>query len=51
MSHAAVFMACLTAVSLRVLLTETRLSLAGLGILLAGWPLFLLARRATRAAG
>ena len=46
----AVFMACLTAVSLRVLLTETRLSLAGLGILLAGWPLFRLARRATGAA-
>jgi len=46
----AVFMACLTAVSLRVLVTETPLSLAGLVILLAGWPLFLLARRATGAA-
>jgi basic amino acid/polyamine antiporter, APA family len=46
----AVFMACLTAVSLRVLFMETRLSLAGLAILLAGWPLFLLARRATGAA-
>ena len=45
----AVFMACLTAVSLHVLLTETRLSLAGLAILLAGWPLFLAARRATGA--
>jgi len=45
----AVFMACLTAVSLHVLLTETRLSLAGLAILLLGWPLFLAARRATGA--
>jgi APA family basic amino acid/polyamine antiporter len=44
----AIFTACLLAVSLQVLLTETRLSLVGLAILLAGWPLFLLARRLTR---
>jgi len=44
----AIFMACLLAVSLQVLLTETRLSLVGLAILLAGWPLFVLARRLTR---
>jgi len=42
-----VFIACLLAVALHVLLTETRLSLVGLAILLAGWPLFLLARRLT----
>jgi APA family basic amino acid/polyamine antiporter len=44
----AIFTACLLAVSLQVLLTETRLSLVGLAILLAGWPLFLLARQLTR---
>jgi APA family basic amino acid/polyamine antiporter len=44
----AIFTACLLAVSLQVLLTETRLSLVGLGILLAGWPLFRLARQLTR---
>jgi APA family basic amino acid/polyamine antiporter len=42
-----VFILCLLAVSLHVLIAETRLSLVGLAILLAGWPLFLLARRLT----
>jgi hypothetical protein len=41
----AVFTACLFAVSMRVLVTETRIALAGLAILLLGAPLFLLARR------
>jgi APA family basic amino acid/polyamine antiporter len=44
----AIFTACLLAVSVHVLVTETRLSLVGLAILLAGWPIFLLARRVTR---
>jgi APA family basic amino acid/polyamine antiporter len=43
----AVFMASLLAVSLHVLVTETRLALAGLAILLAGAPLFWLARSMT----
>jgi APA family basic amino acid/polyamine antiporter len=44
----AVFTACLLAVCLRVLVTETRLAIAGMVVLLAGWPLFRLARRVTR---
>jgi APA family basic amino acid/polyamine antiporter len=44
----AVYMASLLAVALHLLLTETRLALAGLAILLAGLPLFGLARRVTR---
>jgi APA family basic amino acid/polyamine antiporter len=44
----AIFTACLLGVSVHVFLSETRLSLAGLAILLAGWPLFRLARRLTR---
>jgi APA family basic amino acid/polyamine antiporter len=43
----ALFTACLLGVSLRVLVTETRISLIGLGVLLAGIPLFLLGRRAS----
>jgi len=43
----ALFTACLLGVSLRVLVTETRISLIGLGILLAGIPLFLVARKAS----
>jgi basic amino acid/polyamine antiporter, APA family len=43
----ALFMACLLGVSLRVLVTETRISLIGLGVLLAGIPLFLIGRRAS----
>ncbi len=41
------FTACLLGVSLRVLVTETRISLIGLGVLLAGIPLFLIGRRAS----
>jgi APA family basic amino acid/polyamine antiporter len=44
----ALFTLCLLGVSLRVLVTETRISLIGLGILLAGIPLFLLGRQASR---
>jgi basic amino acid/polyamine antiporter, APA family len=44
----AIFTACLLAVSVHVFVTETRLSLVGLVILLAGWPLFLLARGLNR---
>ena len=44
----ALFMACLLAVCVHVLVTETRLALAGVLVLLLGWPLFVLARRATR---
>jgi APA family basic amino acid/polyamine antiporter len=44
----AVFVACLLAVCAYVLITEARLALAGALVLLAGWPLFHLARRATR---
>jgi basic amino acid/polyamine antiporter, APA family len=44
----ALFTACLLGVSMRVLVTETRISLIGLGVLLAGIPLFLIGRRATR---
>ncbi len=44
----AVFMACLLAVCLHVLVTETRLAVAGMVVLAAGWPLFVLARRMTR---
>jgi APA family basic amino acid/polyamine antiporter len=43
----AIFMAALLAVCVHVLVTETRLALAGVVVLLAGWPLFRLARRAT----
>jgi APA family basic amino acid/polyamine antiporter len=43
----ALFTACLLGVSLRVLVTETRISLIGLGVLLAGIPLFLIGRRAS----
>ncbi len=39
------FMVCLAGVALHVLVAETRLALAGVGILLAGWPLFHMARR------
>jgi APA family basic amino acid/polyamine antiporter len=44
----AIFMACLLAVCVHVLLTETRLAIAGVAVMLIGWPLFVLARRATR---
>jgi APA family basic amino acid/polyamine antiporter len=43
----ALFTAVLLGVSLRVLVTETRISLIGLGVLLAGIPLFLIGRRAS----
>ena len=41
----ALFLACLVAVSARVFSLEPRLALAGIAILLTGWPLFLLGRR------
>ncbi|MGH7534348.1 MAG: APC family permease, partial [Gemmatimonadales bacterium] len=44
----AVFLVCLLGVAVFVALTETRIALAGTGILLAGWPLFHLARRVSR---
>ena len=44
----AIFMACLLAVCVRVLLTETRLAVAGVAVMLIGWPLFVLARKVTR---
>lgn len=44
----AIFTVCLFAVSMRVLVSETRMALVGLAILLAGAPLFLAARRASR---
>jgi len=44
----AVFMAALLAVCVHVLVTETRLAVAGMIVLAAGWPLFALARRMTR---
>jgi basic amino acid/polyamine antiporter, APA family len=44
----AVFMACLLAVCVHVLVTETRLAIAGVVVLLIGWPLFVVARRVTR---
>jgi len=44
----AVFLLCLLGVAVFVALTETRIALAGAGILLAGWPLFHLARRVSR---
>lgn len=43
----AIFTAVLFAVSMRVLVTETRIALAGLAILLLGAPLFLIARKAS----
>ena len=46
----AIFVLSLLGVSLHVLLAQTRLALAGGAVLLAGWPLFLLARRLIRAA-
>jgi APA family basic amino acid/polyamine antiporter len=39
------FVACLLGVSARILLSDPMIALAGLGILLAGAPLFVLARR------
>ncbi len=41
----AAFVACLLAVSARILVSDAPIALAGLGILLAGAPLFVLARR------
>jgi hypothetical protein len=46
----AIFALCLLGVSLHVFLAQTRLALAGSAVLLAGWPLFFLARRLIRAA-
>jgi len=43
----AVFMVCLLGVAAHVALTEPRLALAGTAILLAGWPIFHFARRAS----
>jgi APA family basic amino acid/polyamine antiporter len=45
------FMACLLAVALHVLVHETRLALIGMALLLAGWPLLLLVRWAQGAGG
>lgn len=45
----AIFMACLLCVAAYVAATESRLALAGSAILLAGWPLFHLARRLSSA--
>ena len=45
----AIFALCLLGVSLHVLLAQPRLALAGGAVLLAGYPLFLLARRLVRA--
>lgn len=41
----ALFLVCLLAVSARVFMLEPLLAFAGLGILLTGWPLFLMGRR------
>jgi len=43
-----VFMLCLFGVALRILVVETPLALGSIAIFLAGWPLFLLARRVSR---
>jgi basic amino acid/polyamine antiporter, APA family len=45
----ALFLVCLVAVSARVFSLEPLLALAGIAILLTGWPLFLLGRRFFRA--
>jgi basic amino acid/polyamine antiporter, APA family len=47
----AVFVLCLAGVAVHVLVAETRLALAGMLILLAGWPLFHVARRASGGRG
>jgi APA family basic amino acid/polyamine antiporter len=44
----ALFMAALLAVCAHVLVTETKLALAGAAVMAAGWPVFVVARRATR---
>jgi basic amino acid/polyamine antiporter, APA family len=41
----ALFLACLLGVATSVLVTQPHLALAGVVVLLAGWPLFLLGRR------
>lgn len=46
-----IFMACLLCVAAYVAATETPLALAGSAILLAGWPLFHLARRLSQGSG
>lgn len=43
----AIFTLCLLGVSMRVFVTETRISLIGLGVLLAGIPLFRIGRKAS----
>jgi APA family basic amino acid/polyamine antiporter len=45
----AVYVLCLIGVAASVLLTEPRLALAGVAILLTGWPLYRLGRRLTGA--
>jgi hypothetical protein len=40
----AIYLLCLVGVSARVLVMEPRLALAGIVILLTGWPLFRLSR-------
>jgi len=42
------FMLCLFGVALRILVVETPLALGSIAIFLAGWPLFLFARRVSR---
>ena len=45
----AIFLACLLGVGASVLVTEPRLALAGIIVMLTGWPLFRLGRRLSRA--
>ena len=47
----ALYVLALAAVAAHVAATEPRLALAGVAILLAGWPLFVLGRRLSRARG
>jgi APA family basic amino acid/polyamine antiporter len=41
----AIYIVCLLGVAASVLVTQPRLALAGIAVLLAGWPLFRLGRR------
>jgi APA family basic amino acid/polyamine antiporter len=44
----AIYLACLLGVATSVFVTQPRLALAGIVVLLAGWPLFCLGRRLSR---
>jgi len=47
----ALYMLCLAGVATHVLVTETRLALVGMAILLTGWPLFRLGRKLMESQG